>query len=166
MRAKLLLGSSRRQKTYRGRTWMQPFQTFLQIEEGLTGPTCEGGLLPGLGAKVRCRRTMRNRIQWRGQSVMGWLLYINDSSQPLLRHLPRFGSCQAGHNSLFVCFFLLKTAYQNPREWEWCYVHGFQTVCQDATEHHSQLRGAPLDILNVSRETRHPLDVVLTSSSR
>lgn len=33
MRAKLLLGSSYKQKTYWGRTWMRPFQTSLQPEE-------------------------------------------------------------------------------------------------------------------------------------
>lgn len=116
MRAKLLFGSSRRQKTYRGRTRMQPFQTSLQKEErAFTGPTCEGGLLPGLGAKVRCRRTMRNRIRWRGQPAIGWLLYIGDSLQPLLRHLSRFHSCQAGHNSLLLFFFLTQNRIPEPK---------------------------------------------------
>lgn len=78
MRAKLLLGFPQRQKTYRGRAWQQPFQTSLQTEKrALLAPNVSEDLLPGLGAKVRCRRIMRSRIQWKRSAShgVGALLY-------------------------------------------------------------------------------------------
>lgn len=86
-------------------------------EEGPAGPRCEGGLTPRTEPRSDAgdyeKPNSREEVsQPRGRSFL-WMI-LRSLFFPLLRHAPRFDSCQAGHNS--SSFFLLKSARQNPRE--------------------------------------------------